>query len=473
MARFYKEILALLIFFGAILFALPQYPGRSEYFFFFSFISVIYIYRSIFNFKFFFEVFFCLFLTLGFFFKLNFKLASRNLTFVEPVGFFSGSGATLDLSLLYISIAFAVIIVVNEILKKLKLLDYSTYRFPTVFNEKGIFRMQILAFAAIAILCGTNSFLKIYQRGLYSTSDLNFLRPLFAWGLVFGFASVMAYFVNKLFLSKYRMHALALGIGEMLLSSISLMSSAFILNASAIFLVLYRQRREFGLTPKKYFLLGSVALVLVVSLIGARIIRTHSFGPRKVLVNEPQRGPISWSEAVSISLSPASYQSLLVDRWVGLEGVLSAVSYTGNRQQAFQKIVSEKISDGQTSYYDNEIARSQYGLNIETGTANKFISLPGLIGWLLLLDNPFILIAGLISIVLLAFSFELANYFLTQNIFLCSLLAQTLAYRFCNFGYLPLDSYKLIGGLILSVVLVAVLNKVFQLTPNKTSSGAL
>ena len=57
---------------------------------------------------------------------------------------------------------------------------------------------------------------------------------------------------------------------------------------------------------------------------------------------------------------------------------------------------------------------------------------------------------------------KLVFYLGGKNVILCSLFGQIVAYRFASFGYVPAQSYLLFGALILNVVIIYGTSKILD-----------
>ena len=51
------------------------------------------------------------------------------------------------------------------------------------------------------------------------------------------------------------------------------------------------------------------------------------------------------------------------------------------------------------------------------------------------------------------------------NLILCSLLGQVVAYRYMHFGYMPGQSYLLLGAIFLNLFLIYLANRILLLRP--------
>jgi len=233
---------------------------------------------------------------------------------------------------------------------------------------------------------------------------------------------------------------------EVYFSSISLLSRGFILNGGSVLLVLLQLYFGSQTISKKQVLLIfiSFAVLMVTSIKLVSDARDLIFQLKPVTPATSEG-----SQEISKRNLREVMVSLLIDRWVGLEGTMSAVGYQGNREAIFKEIYSENMSTG-TSLYDREVAKSIYTV---TATENsQFVSLPGFIGWISLLDNSSLILFSALALGVFCNLIEFFIMNLNGNVFMTALFGQVLAYRVSHFGYLPHQSYKLLAGIFLVAV---------------------
>jgi hypothetical protein len=162
-----------------------------------------------------------------------------------------------------------------------------------------------------------------------------------------------------------------------------------------------------------------------------------------------------WAEPVSEAL--AGVENLLVDRWVGIEGVMSVSTYHNLGWDLWKKAWQEKYTRSGTSMYDLVILRSPFG----ELRNHHFISLPGIVAFFYFPGSlPFLcfsmILLGLIAAGVELFVFKTSG----ANIILCCVIGQVVAYRYAHFGYVPNQSYLLFGSIFLNVLILYFLNKV-------------
>lgn len=145
---------------------------------------------------------------------------------------------------------------------------------------------------------------------------------------------------------------------------------------------------------------------------------------------------------------------LLVDRWVGLEGVMAVQSYGAKGSALLLEGIAEKREIGKVPLYQ-EICKSHYRLM--DAKAWQFGSLPGASAFLYYSGSVWIVMLGMAVLSLVLLVLERFIYALTRNPILCALLGFNLANFVAQLGMTPrqdLPSYAMMLGGVLAIWLV-------------------
>lgn len=144
-------------------------------------------------------------------------------------------------------------------------------------------------------------------------------------------------------------------------------------------------------------------------------------------------------------------EALLLDRWVGIEGVMAVSSYSHLGWDLWKAGWQERYTHSGTSMYDVKILKSPFA----NMSGHHFISLPGIVAFLYYPGSLLFLFISMLVAGLLAGAIEMMIYkFSGGNFILCSLIAQVVAYRYASFGYVPYQSYLLFGSIILNIFII-------------------
>lgn len=323
---------------------------------------------------------------------------------------------------------------------------------PSLFKFYNKYRrLIIIGFVSIVfVVAATNIYFGFYQRGTITRTTLPVgLNGIYKWLLLFGLASGSALILRfeKERVGKQSYIAAALAIFECFASNISLLSRGMILNGSALIYGAYKAskfyRWKLNITYTVVVLILFCAL-FVTSVITVNYLRAINFH----------------NSTNHISITVGQTKQLFIDRWVGIEGVMAISSHDGLGWELLKEAISEKYSEKELSFFDaNIITDSPYK---KTDTQkHHFVSLPGIVAFCFYPGSyTFLFIcmmaAGLFGALIEIFVYHLGG----KNLFLCSLLAQVVAFRLSSFGYVPAQSYLLFGSLLLNVIIIYLLDKI-------------
>ena len=471
-----------IIFFFLIIFltyfGFDSYEGNKIIYLFFSIISNYLIYFSFRKNSIFFESFLGLLLWLGFWFKFTMTIAFSNGKFEEGVGLFNYSPESFNETLVVSQIGIVSFILAGYFR------EIFIFKYPSKLNfffktnnffkkrRKQIWIIFLIFFTLISI---SNFYLKIYQKGLIPIYDFNFLfTGVFKWLLLFGLTSISAIiiFLETNAFKKFLVSGSLLIFFETFLSSLSMLSRGMIFNAFALFFGIYKFSSKLNIPNKLTYYLKSLFIILVlfyISVVSVNYIRANYFyvGESSQFAYEKLKGKINKSEKTKLS-SIEQYHSeiyyLLINRWVGIDGVMAVISKKELLNiDFFKKSLFEIPKPQGITFYESKF-------NIKTPVNEDKIyektkgnTLPGIIAFFYysgsyILLFIFIFFCCLIASFLEYFAFKLSN----KNLIFSSLIGQLIAYRFIHFGYLPQQSYLLFGAIIITIFLVYFFSQCFQ-----------
>jgi len=450
-----KLLFKVIYFFSIILvsfFTLQKFIGNPVYYILF---TVCFNALLCFGFRtnqIFFDTFIGIFFWLGFWFKFSIRVAFLDSHFVDPTGLFDFQVEAYNQAMLVSSIGASALLIASFLREKFffrshqEVVFYKISKWDLFYKENRVFILFTFIFLVIFVAV-SNFKLGIYQRGQSTQTQLPFgLNGIYTWLVTFGMSSIALLLVESdIRLEKKGIYTIILTLFENMCSSISMLSRGMILNASSLLFAIQKinhakiktlsffQKIVIGLTFFLFFV-GSV--------LGVNYLRISTF-----------YNHIKSDEVIETSQTmKVNTGALFIDRWVGIEGVMSVVGYPYKDFQLFNKAWLEKYSDVGTTFYDKEIAKSAWS-KIEI-TKNHFISLPGLLAFFYYPGSLLFLFFSMLGFGFLGAGFEWFFYkFSGGSILISSLLSQVVAYRFAHFGYVPRQSYLLFGTLIVNVLL--------------------
>lgn len=457
------------------------YPGNPIIYLLFSIIFNLLFLLGFSRKRIFFDTFIGTLLWLGFWVKFSIRISFLNARFVDPVGFFNHSPAAYDLALI-VSLCGAAGLLVACLMRRCfsfsYLSHYKPYSFSYLSNWYYSNRRILLSLFLFTVIfiSFTNGFFGFYQRGRSPLSPYNFLiTGTYTWLLFFGLASISGFILN---LEASRTNppwvASLTVLFECFLSNISMLSRGFILNSSALiwgyyYLVL--------ITRIKQSLLFVIILLLIAtglfagSIFGVNFIRSYLYSPIESTSSSIQLHDSVVSSAIKSSSNEIDAHledvktntlMLFIDRWVGIEGVMSVSSYPHLGWQLWEQAWSENFSNSGTSFYDLEIAANSPYKKMKN-PANHFISLPGFIAFFYYPGSLLLLFISVLAIGIFSAFFELFIYRTTgNNLLLASLFMQVVAYRYIHFGYAPKQSYLLFCTIVANALIFYGGNKLIK-----------
>lgn len=444
--------------------ALPKYPGQASVYILFTVISNALLYIGFSKNAIFFDAFIGVFFWLGFWLKLTLRVVFSDAVFNGAVGNFDGSAVAFDRGLLVATCGLSGLLLVSLIRRKL-FFNYPNQieglSHKNLFNvykryRKTVFVLFVLLFVFIAI---SNAMLGIYQKGSITQTTLPFgLNGVYKWLLLFGLASFSAlilrfeFEINK----KTSLLVMFLSLLESFITNVSLLSRGMILNAGAL---LYGVLVSLKLNAIKSRLSFFVASFLIFSILFVSSVLFVNYLRTTVYLDNLDSGS-RIQEAHSFTAP------LFIDRWVGMEGVMAVSSYPNLGLDLWKTALKETYNENETSFYDNNFIESSY-VNTDK-TKHHFISLPGIIAFFFYPGSFWFLFASMFVLGGFAAMIEFSVYKLGgRNVILCALMAQVVAYRFASFGYVPAQSYLLLGALFLNLFIIYFAEKFISFYNNK------
>ena len=445
------------------------YKGNIFYYLFFTLSLNSLFYLGFSKNKSFFELFSGLYFWLGYWLKYSIRSLFDNGLF-DPIGSFNlNSGAAHDRALLVSSIAACSLLLVAFI-RRLFLAPRNEESAINIYQDglefyKNHRKFVVAAFVSLAIIIpALNAYLGIYQRGTTPRTILPFgLNGVFTWLVFFGIASLFAVILDfeTRLKQKVTLRFVSLGFLEIMLSNFSMLSRGMFLNGSALFFGINENFKKLKIKGQSTFNIKIIVIFLALmigSVLSIEYFRSAFFNNgSSIKLNE-----INIKDFIGISKTT---RVLLVDRWVGIEGVMAVSSYDKLGWDTLKTAWKEKFQNSGTSWYDLTIIESPYKKDNLVG--HHFITLPGVVAFIFYSGNYYFLIFGMMIVGFIGTSIEYITYrFGGNNLILCSIMSQVVAYRFIHFGYVPAQSYLLFGTILGNILIFYFFNKILKFQKN-------
>lgn len=453
------------------------YPGNKLIYLLFSLTFNLYFIYSFKKEAFFFDFFFSIFLWLGFWFKFSIQMIFLKNRFPEGIGGFDFKSSSFDDVLMICIVPIISIIFLSYIIRNY-LFNYSLFfkknpNLPKInhLNQKKIIFFSILFILSFMIIYSLNLYFSIYQKGINYEGNLNFITYNFiVWFIKIGapsIASIIIYYSILIDLKPLKTKTFYISIIESFISSLSQISRAMIFNPFSVLFGIYKlnqyKKNIYSENTIKKFLMYLVTFFLI-SLIFSSDLRNKFYNLEKVNTS-------SSNEIVKKQMS--NYFSnlfyLIGNRWVGIEGVMTSYSLDEKSVKFFLSSFTEKYNYSETFYEtkvkkNTQVYKYDEVQNYFTKQDLKHIRIftPGIIGFLFY-SGSIILVCLVISLIyIFCIIVEFIILKLSQNNFLfTSLISNILAYHLIHFGYMPQNSYKIILGIFLGLIMIMAINKLF------------
>ncbi|MBT7608981.1 MAG: hypothetical protein HN576_04455 [Bacteriovoracaceae bacterium] len=467
--KFILGIIILLL--AVVVLGTINYPGNKLCYILFSFCFLGLFGLGFTKRSFFFDTFLGGMMLLGFWSKLSFFLISGFQHTGEAVGFFNFSGQHFDNALMVASIG--ALGFISARLIRPYLMNYSQLKLQKNYGEivtrfYSKYKKEILiCFTVFYLLIGiSNLLLGIYQRGMASQTVLPLkLNSVYTWLLLFGLTS----FSCTILLQEFKIYktitksVVIVIILELFSSTLSILSRGMILLFGALLLGgwMLTTKLNIKLTLKKISFISFVFIsFFFLSLTLTQYLRLKVFYNPTVITSSRAEGV--WktlNSNLKVYKGTSSYvenmiQGLFINRWVGLEGVMSVSAYPKTSWELFKESLSEKRVLNGTSFYDRVVTSSHYSTAVKAQNTSH-ITLPGLIGYLYYTGSYVFLFVATFLLGLLGATIDWLSYYLSNsNPFFASLMGFIVASRYIHFGFAPQRSYLLFGAILMNIFLI-------------------
>lgn len=403
------------------------------------------------------------FLTLGCWAKIALHLLIGN-NFIEPIGDFDESPAAWDNALLVLITAFSALLICYFIVSAVR--KERTELEPTI-NTKYLSILLILAIIFTISTLTFNYIYSILKVGYEPTLKLNsyiyvLLAFMVAWGNSIALFTLTYWMVKNGKLSPNMLFYIVIIEGA--LTSISMGSRAqMILHVSVPFVAYLTQGKRLGWYISKISwikIFSTTALLFAFSIISVSVDRLSAFAkavPYTEKIISKQTVVESSGNSISFELSekalireaaPKPYvdpylspelkikrianelSKLIVDRWIGVEGVLAVTSDNRLGLNLLMRGLKEDPATGTQAIYQR-ISDAKY----ERFENFTFMTIPGPIAVLFYSGNYFVLFSGMILLFILGYSIELTAQRLLSNTMASATTGVAMAYLIVQMNF--------------------------------------
>ena len=467
---FQKMLSVSMLFFVSILliFGLRAYTGNKLIYLLFTIVSTFSLFYGFRKKSIFFDNFITILLWLGFWFKFTMQISFLNSQFPEGAGVFDYLPSSYD-QVLLISCAgvasFSLASYFRGFFFNYEKIHFSNFDLSGISNfvnnnKNIIIYSLIFTILLIALL---NFHFSFFQKGVIPKVTILFgISNIFNWLLFFGFASFFSILIFIFYLGnlKRKKNIIYLALLECFISSVSQLSRAMIFNGGSIIFGLYQTLVKAGIEIKKSDVL-KFCFILSILFIFSLYVTSKLRQSKDFPVGHQVHNYLPTISTTNLNINKISNDLikelnqvlfLVSGRWVGIEGVMAIVSHP-NKSFLFLKSSFNEKFNYSNSFYENIVKKNiqSYGKKPPLFT----VYLPGMIGFLYYAGSVFFLIS---TIVLVCFVCSILEFFALKasknNLIFCSLIGNILAYRVAHFGYMPVNTYKILTAVALTIFLV-------------------
>ena len=428
-----------------------NYIGNKFLFFIFQFSSFALFLTAIKKDNSSFEFFTYFFFLLSFWFKFNCILYFENINVTE--GDFNLTISNYDNSTFIIIVVF-ISCILTSFVKKFILKNYITnnefklnHKFITFYKRYKIFIYLLFCIFLIFIWI-TNSYNKIYSKGLVNENVPLFIKYFYSWNLNYGLAVLTSILIYIDFLIFKNKRIFIFGILESFFTQINIYSRSFLLYFFAYlrgFLQLHNTK-NFNFSKLLATKISLVVLIFfILSFYSANKLRNNQF--------------YNYDKAqTSIPLMTTFNEIfyLSINRWVGIDALL-AVSQSKNLNfKFFLSALHEKRNIKEESFYNKNFFKRFENSKIKNKNLNLIVT-PGIVAFLYYSGSAFFVFFAISILILICSYIEmLFYYFSLRNIILANIIGYALALRFIHFGYVPINTINFILSFILTLLFVSI-----------------
>jgi len=373
--------------------------------------------------------------------------------------------------------------------------------FFTDLYLKNRITVLIIFLTIVILLAYFNLNLGIHQRGFLYYHELPWIiSNLVKWFLLFGFTTFSCFILHVEItnLKKINFFTILIILFEVFSSYTSMLSRSFIINSSSLMLPIYQQSTKL---LKKYdtkliILFIFLLFLSVLSVFTANHIRIEKLEDFKVEYKELTESKLdklsdkdlalgeklssynfeipknekkidlarkeNFLNPVSIKPTPRELiQFMIINRWTGIDSLILVSSSKSKGYDLLLRALKEEKNYTEHTFYEKEFGLIVRKTNAGAGnTIMKGNTLPGIISFLYYAGSPVFL---LLSIALIFFIFNFLENFLSYStnnnlVFIC-FISNMIATRLFHFGYAPKDSYMFLISILLSILFLSILTR--------------
>ena len=144
---------------------------------------------------------------------------------------------------------------------------------------------------------------------------------------------------------------------------------------------------------------------------------------------------------------------------MGIDALVAVESYDSKSYGLFIESFKDRFNKTKYPFYERKI--QQRTKNTKIQTIEYGITTPGILAFLYYTGSKFFVFVLVFIISIIILTIERYIFLLFNNLVLCSVLSQVLAYRLIHFGYMPQNTYLLLTSFLLTILGLFLIKKIF------------
>jgi hypothetical protein len=221
-----------------------------------------------------------------------------------------------------------------------------------------------------------------------------------------------------------------------------------------VFLAAWANSSRFSNQLSRRKLISLSALALVGFVVVGSLVNVFRNTLYDVRINSVNAETIYSTQLESIVEGGGQLLNLVVDRWVGVEGIMVAVGYPDKNINLFMELLTEKPGIGHVTQYQY-ISNSHYSKM----DANKyqFATIPGVSGFLYLSGSLWIVLIGSVLLALSVTVSEKLIELISENPFFCAVSGVWMANMVAQIGVTPRQLLAQIAMNFLIIIVISLI----------------
>jgi hypothetical protein len=307
----------------------------------------------------------------------------------------------------------------------------------------------------LIIIYLTNQYFEIYFKGLINDQAPSIIRYIYSYLMVYGLAVVTSVLLYVDFLIYKNSKIFLLGIFEAFFTQLNILSRTFILSIIVYlrgFLLLFDIKKinySNSFYIKAIFLFLIFVFVSIYSVNKFRNVKHYSDDKNKPNITIVQ----TFSEIMKLS----------INRWVGIDALLSVSQSKNINLEFFFLAWKEKVDNKKLPFYSENFNSKYHAHNDSAKSSAIYVVTPGIVAFLYYSGSVIFVFFSILILILFCLIIErLFYYFSCKNVILTNIIGYALAVRVVHFGYVPSNILNFFLSIIFSLIFIITITNLLK-----------